>query len=72
MLGRLVLAVVVGVFVTIVLVLVGALLVLLEVNFAVVIGEWIEKYAALLGFLAALWYFFSGTTWGKNLFNKQP
>lgn len=58
--GRLVLAVVVGVVVYLVCLLVGPLVADLKASFAVTIGHWLSAYAAILGLLAALWYFFAG------------
>lgn len=63
MLSKLVLAVVVGVIVTLACVLVGDLLDALTVQLAITIGNWLKTYSAVLGILAALWYFFSGSTW---------
>jgi hypothetical protein len=58
--GRLVLAVIVGVVVFLLCGLVGPLLADLKVSFAVTIGGWLTQYAPVLGLLAALWYFFAG------------
>lgn len=63
MLQRLVLAVVVAVVVTLGATLVGAILVSLDVDIAVTIGQWLDRYAQVLGVLAGLWWFFSGRTW---------
>ncbi len=63
MLARLVLAVVVGVVVTLGCILVGAILVSLKVALAVTVGEFIQSYGGVFGVLAALWYFFSGASW---------
>ena len=60
MIARLVLAVVVGVVVYLLCVLFGSLLADLKVSFAVTIGGWLVAYAAVLGLLAAIWYFFAG------------
>jgi hypothetical protein len=60
MIARLVLSVVVGVVVYLACILFGPLLADLKVSFAVTIGGWLVSYAAVLGLLAALWYFFSG------------
>lgn len=60
MIARVVLAVVVGVVVALVTILVGGLLTDLRVDFAVTVGDWLQKYGAVLGLLAGLWYFFSG------------
>ena len=61
MLSRLVLAVVVAVIVTLACVLLGGILVTLNVAVAVTIGEWLDKYSAVLGVLAGLWHFFAGS-----------
>lgn len=63
MLGRIVLAVVVGVIVTLACILAGSLLVIAGIALAVTVGDFLKTYAALFGILAALWYFFSGAHW---------
>jgi len=60
LIGRIVLAVVVGVIVYLVCLLVGPLLADLKASFAVTVGGWVSTYAAVLGLLAALWFFFAG------------
>jgi hypothetical protein len=60
LLGRLVLAVVVGVIAYLLCKLFGPLVADLQVSFAVTIGGWLTQYAGVLGLLAALWFFFSG------------
>lgn len=60
MISRLILAVVVGVLTVLVCVLVGSLLITIPVAFAVTVGTFLKDYSALLGLLAALYYFFSG------------
>lgn len=60
MLRLLILAVVVAVVVTLACFLLGAILVTLEVDIAVTIGEWLKKYGSILGVLAGLWYAFAG------------
>ena len=60
MIARLVLAVVVGVVVYLLCILFGPLLADLKVSFAVTIGGWLGAYAAVLGLLAAIWFFFAG------------
>lgn len=60
MLSRLVLAVVVGVVVTLGCVLLGAILVALKVAIAVTIGDFLRSYSGVIGVLSALWYFFTG------------
>jgi hypothetical protein len=69
LLGRLVLAVVVGVIVYLLCHLFGPLVADLQVSFAVTIGGWLTQYAGVLGLLAALWYFFAG---GGLSFLKRP
>lgn len=61
LLARLVLAVVVGVIVTLICMLVGALLATVDVDMASTVGGWLESYAGVLGLLAALWHFFTGS-----------
>jgi hypothetical protein len=60
LIGRIVLAIVVGVLVYLVCLLVGPLVADLRVSFAATLGNWLSTYAGVLGLLAALWYFFSG------------
>lgn len=62
MISRLVLAVVVAVIVTLGCILLGAILASLTVAVAVTIGDWLKNYAAVLGILAGLAWFFSGRT----------
>lgn len=61
MISRLVLAVVVGVVVTLACMLVGAILAALSVDLAVTVGNFLKTYAGVAGVLAALWHFFSGS-----------
>lgn len=63
MLSRLVLAVVVGVVVTLACLLIGALLATINVALAVTIGNFLKSWSGGLGLLAALWYFFAGSTY---------
>lgn len=66
MLSRVVLAIVVGVIVALACVLIGGLLATLDVDFAVTVGDWLKRYASVLGLLSALWHFFSGTGWPRT------
>lgn len=59
-------AVVVGVITWLACLLLGLLFGLFEVSWAVAIGGFITKWAALIGLLAALYQFFGG----GNLWNK--
>lgn len=59
MLSRIVLAVVVGIIVTLASALVGSLFIAMGISWVVVIGNFLDGYAALFGILAALWYFFA-------------
>lgn len=61
MLGRIVLAVIVGVAVTLGCILVGGILVALRVALASAVGGFLQQYAGAIGVLAALFYFFSGS-----------
>jgi hypothetical protein len=64
MLSRLVLAVVVGIVVALVSTFVGMLLVsATSYGWVTSTGNFLQSYAALLGLLAALYYFFSGASW---------
>ena len=61
MIKRIGLAVVVGVAVFLGCLLLGALLVALKVDFAVTIGTFLKQYSGVIGLLAALWHFFTGS-----------
>lgn len=61
MLGKLVQAVIVAVVVTLACILLGAILVTLKVEVAVTVGNFIKTYGAVIGVLAGLWYYFSGS-----------
>lgn len=61
MLQRLILAVVVGVLVTLGCILLGGILITLKVALAVSIGNFLGNYSGVLGVLAALWHFFAGS-----------
>jgi hypothetical protein len=63
MLSRLVLAVVVAVVVTQACVLVGGILASLGISIAVTIGDFLKSYSGILGVLAGLSYYFSGSSW---------
>lgn len=63
MLSRIVLAVVVAVVVTLACYLVGGILQELKVVIAITIGDFLKSYGGVIGVLAGLWYFFSGTNW---------
>lgn len=63
MLGRIVLAVVVAIATFLGCVLVGGILVAFDIEIAVTVGDFLKKYATVIGFLAGLWYFFSGASW---------
>lgn len=59
--GRLILAVIVGVITAIVLVgLVGPLLVDLKIDFAVTVGKFFVQWGSVLGLVAGLWFYFKG------------
>jgi len=60
LIGRIVLAVVVAVIVTLACILLGSILLTLRVAIAETIGGWLRDYGTVLGVLAGLWYFFSG------------
>lgn len=62
MLNRVVLSVVAGIAAFLICILIGGLLAALEVSFAVTVGQFLVRYASLIGSLAALWFFFSGRT----------
>lgn len=58
--ARLVVAVVAAVVAYLICVLAGAVLVLLGVPIAVLIGHFIEQWALVISVLVFLWYFFVG------------
>lgn len=60
MIGRLVLAVVVAVVVTLGCYLLGAILVALKVDIAITIGNFLKSYGGVIGVLTGLWHFFTG------------
>lgn len=60
LLRKLVLAVVVGVVVTLACVLIGIVLAALRVSVAVSVGDFLQSYASVLGVLAAIWWFIRG------------
>lgn len=59
-LKRLVLAVCVGVIVSLVLVLLGVLLISIEATLAVNVGTFLKTYSYAFGVIAAIWYFLTG------------
>lgn len=61
MIGRVVLAVVVAVVVTLLCILLGGILATLGIPIAVTVGNFLEKYGPAIGVLAGLWYFFKGS-----------
>lgn len=60
MIRRIVLALVVGAVVFLACMLLGPLLASTGISFIVVVGDFLARYAGLIGLLAALWYFFAG------------
>lgn len=67
MLGKLVIAVVVGVFTAIVCRLVGGLLLGFKEDFALTIGQWLKDNASLIGLLVGLLEFFGSPVVTKHL-----
>lgn len=63
MLRKLILSVVVGVVATLACILVGAILVALRVSVAETVGGFLQDWAGVIGFLAAIWYFLAGPVW---------
>lgn len=63
MLARIGMSVVVAVAVTLACLLLGAILVALQVAIAVTVGAFMTQYAAVIGVLAGLAWFFSGANW---------
>jgi hypothetical protein len=60
MIRRIVLAVLIAVIVTLGCTLLGTLLDSLTVAVAITIGDFLKAYAAVIGIIAGLWYFFAG------------
>lgn len=60
MIKKIILAVVVAVIVTLACTLLGAILITLNVEVAVTVGQWLKDYAGVLGVLAGLWQFATG------------
>lgn len=60
LIGKIVIAVVVAVIVTLACILLGGILDSLKVDVAITIGNFLKSYGAVLGVLAGLWYFFAG------------
>lgn len=61
MIGRIVLAVVVALAVGLLCLLLGAVLGALNVPIAETVGHWFREFAWVLGILAGVWYFITGT-----------
>ena len=61
MLRKLAIAVCVAVVVTLVCALLGAIMMLLKVEIATVVGQWLKTYGAVLGILAGLYSFATGS-----------
>lgn len=59
MVKRIILALVVGVVTTLVIMLVGVILVSIDISWTKTIGQFFQNWAALLGLLAAVWYYFT-------------
>lgn len=71
MIARLVLALVVAILTGLACVaLLGPILVSIGVPIAVVVGNFFVQWGWVLGILAGLWYFFSGTTWPGSLLRR--
>ena len=60
MIARIVIAVVVGVVVTLACILLGLILVALHIDIAETVGHFLQSYAAVIGILAGLIQFFTG------------
>lgn len=63
MIGRIVLAVVVGIVVFLVCIFLGGLLAGIGISWVASTGSFLKEWAALIGLLAALWHFFRGGGW---------
>jgi hypothetical protein len=66
MLTRVIGAVVVAIVVGLACILLGAIFATLGVPPAAIVGEFLTKWAWVLGILAGLWYFVSGSTWPRR------
>lgn len=64
--ARLALAVVVAVAVTLGVILLGIILISINVGIAEAVGGFLKTYAAAIGVLAGIWFFFKG----GNFFNR--
>lgn len=60
MLHKLILALIVGVVVTLAAILIGDILTSFHVEWTTKVGDFLGKYSGVLGFLAALWSYFNG------------
>ena len=60
MIAKLILSVVVAVVVGLVCLLLGSILASLSVPIATTIGDFLARWAWVIGILAGLWYFFTG------------
>lgn len=58
-------SVVVAVVVTLACLLLGAILAALKVDVAVTVGDFLRQYSAVIGVLAGLWHFFTGSNWPR-------
>lgn len=66
MLGRIVLAIVIGIVVFLVCTFLGGIAATVAISWVAAIGAFFAAWAALIGLLACLWYYFAG----GNLFNR--
>lgn len=67
MLKRIILAVIVAIAVTLGCYLLGAILAALKVDIAVTVGDFLKTYGSVIGILAGLWFFFTGSTTARPL-----
>lgn len=63
MISRILLSILVAIIVTLACILLGAILISLQVSIAVTIGDFLKHFSSVIGILAGLWYFFTGSTW---------
>lgn len=71
MIGRVVLAIVIAVFVGVILLLLGDVLDTLKAPLATAVGGWLKDWGWVLGVLAGLWFFFSGGSVSFPKFGKK-
>lgn len=67
MLRNIISSVIIAVVVALGCILLGAVLDLLKVDIAIVIGLFLKTYGSVIGILAGLWYFIGKTNFGGKI-----